>query len=521
MTRDDDIEQFLTTFERLATACRWPKTNWAIRLVPLLTGKAHSAYVAMDGADAEDYDKVKEAILIKYEINADIYQQRFRSSEILLDETPRELYVRLKDLFSKWVKPEACTILQMSELIILEQFMRMISPDMDVWIKEHDLATAEEAAKLAERYLATRRDAQRSFGGRSQRGPSKSGGEGGHIRHTKPLCPFRKVKHSALSYVPCPHPPHESLQAHTTELLTQVLVNGQSAKALVDTGSTQMLVHDSLVPEDEYMTQNFSKICCVHGKVREYPTAEVYLTVQGQTFLLHVAVLAHLPQEVVLGQDLPILCDLVSQVQSCYEVTRAQSARADFSELPFADVDVEAACEKRHKSKKERRKLKFGGSVENRQVEEQPLPEGPLNVIIPEDIVELQKKDSTLQDWFQKVSEVDGVRNDIVSCLMEEKYILKKGILYQVKGEVEAVVVPESMRHTIMTLGHSVPWAGYLGKHKTLARIASRFTWPKIYTDVTEFIRTCTVVMRGWRLYPRALRIIRGSGGSGNKKNAF
>ncbi len=130
--------------------------------------------------------------------------------------------------------------------------------------------------------------------------------------------------------------------------------------------------------------------------------------------------------------------------------------------------------------------------MESRQVEELLLPEGPPNMIIPEDIAELQRQDSTLQDWFQKVSEVDGVRKDIVSCLMEEKYILKKGILYQVKGEVEALVVPESMRHTIMTLGYSVPWAGHLGKHKTLARIASRFTWPKIYTDVTEFIRTCT-----------------------------
>lgn len=87
------------TFERLATACRSPKANWAIRLIPLLTGNARSAYVAMDGAKAEDYGKVKEAILIKYEINAEIYRQRFRSSEILLDETPRELYVRLKDLF--------------------------------------------------------------------------------------------------------------------------------------------------------------------------------------------------------------------------------------------------------------------------------------------------------------------------------------------------------------------------------------------------------------------------------------
>lgn len=41
----------------------------------------------------------------------------------------------------------------------IEQFMQMISPDMAVSIKEHDPATAEEAARLAETYLATRRDA--------------------------------------------------------------------------------------------------------------------------------------------------------------------------------------------------------------------------------------------------------------------------------------------------------------------------------------------------------------------------
>lgn len=37
-------------------------------MVPLLMGKAHSAYVLMDINDSEDSDKVKEAILDKYEI---------------------------------------------------------------------------------------------------------------------------------------------------------------------------------------------------------------------------------------------------------------------------------------------------------------------------------------------------------------------------------------------------------------------------------------------------------------------
>ncbi|KAL2082601.1 hypothetical protein ACEWY4_012302 [Coilia grayii] len=42
-----------------------------------------------------------------------------------------------------------------------------------------------------------------------------------------------------------------------------------------------------------------------------------------------------------------------------------------------------------------------------------------------------------------------------------------------------------------MTLSHSIPWSGHLGKYKTLARVGSRFSWPNIYTDITDFVRTC------------------------------
>lgn len=40
---NDDIERFFTTFERMAQVYRWPRDDWAIRLIPLLTGKAQSA----------------------------------------------------------------------------------------------------------------------------------------------------------------------------------------------------------------------------------------------------------------------------------------------------------------------------------------------------------------------------------------------------------------------------------------------------------------------------------------------
>lgn len=45
--------------------------------MPLLTGKARAAYIAMDIADTLDYNLVKKAVLIKFEINSQIYRQWF------------------------------------------------------------------------------------------------------------------------------------------------------------------------------------------------------------------------------------------------------------------------------------------------------------------------------------------------------------------------------------------------------------------------------------------------------------
>lgn len=91
----DDIEHFLTTFERIALACKWAKSDWALRLVSLLTGKARSAFVHMDIEESLEYEKVKSAILSKYAINPETYRQRFRSLKIEPAESQKELYVRL------------------------------------------------------------------------------------------------------------------------------------------------------------------------------------------------------------------------------------------------------------------------------------------------------------------------------------------------------------------------------------------------------------------------------------------
>jgi len=75
----DDIEVYLTTFERLMRAYEIPETCWALKLALQLTGPAQQAYTAMDQEEAADYQAVKAAIFHRYEITEQTYRQQFRT----------------------------------------------------------------------------------------------------------------------------------------------------------------------------------------------------------------------------------------------------------------------------------------------------------------------------------------------------------------------------------------------------------------------------------------------------------
>ncbi len=91
----------------MAAVCQWPKEDWAFQLIHLLTGKARAAYVYMDVDDSLDYEELKSDILRKYDINRETYRQRFRSLDVEPLESPKELYVRLKELYGKWMQPKS------------------------------------------------------------------------------------------------------------------------------------------------------------------------------------------------------------------------------------------------------------------------------------------------------------------------------------------------------------------------------------------------------------------------------
>jgi len=49
--------------------------RWAFKLAPQLTGRAQQAYAALNADDAAKYEKVKAAILRRYDISEETYRQ--------------------------------------------------------------------------------------------------------------------------------------------------------------------------------------------------------------------------------------------------------------------------------------------------------------------------------------------------------------------------------------------------------------------------------------------------------------
>ncbi|XP_038159198.1 uncharacterized protein LOC119795330 [Cyprinodon tularosa] len=367
----EDPESFFIRFERIAKTWGWQPTEWAARVVTLLTGKALEAYAGMDEDQSDSYESIKAAVLSKFNVTEETYRYRFRSTNVPVGESVRETYSRIKGLYKRWMRPDSRSKEEIGETIILEQYLRVLHPDVRTWVKENNPKTGEEAADLAERYLAAHREPSKSrvTVGRPRfvevkppdaiktdnldmRGGKKS--EQSRLKynltcyycqqpgHKASLCPLRKPKSVELCVVPSKEHNYElsdGLIPH--KHVVDVMINGKAVKALADTGSSQTLVKSSFLNN---VMPNFNKlvnITCVHGCQKEYPTADVTIEVESQAFMLTVGVVNQLAYDVILGEDLPILDSLVQEnsvAYSCAVMTR--SMKKGLEPLPDADDDL-------------------------------------------------------------------------------------------------------------------------------------------------------------------------------------
>ena len=95
------MDSYLKHFECFAENAGWDKSNWATSLSALIQGNALDLYSRLSPTDSLNYDKLKDALLKRFQLTEEGFRSKFRSSRPEVGETPPKFVVQLDDYLNR------------------------------------------------------------------------------------------------------------------------------------------------------------------------------------------------------------------------------------------------------------------------------------------------------------------------------------------------------------------------------------------------------------------------------------
>ena len=482
----DEITDYLTRFERIASSLKWEKTTWPAQLASLLQGKALTIYTSLDESVVSDYDSLKIALLKGYRRTTDHYRQEFRSAKIDGKMTYEQFMNSLFRNFDLWVNSLDCdkSYVKLREIIVCDQFLATLPKEMRLYIKERNPDDHAEMSTLADRYAI----AHKSYP-REDRKPQKSKysesldiskdskaktssskitcyicGEGGHIARSCPNKPRSKKNTIEISHV----------LDNNTVIGPMVCgtVNGVYVSTILrDTGCNGVVVSEDLVPAPDPGNCSFTTLIDYLGREDRFPRVKVYIKCPYYEGWVKAA-RAPIKYCTVLLGNIPGVQDPV------------QSSGSDnFS----SQVEVNAVTRQQAK----------------RSNVTHPLISGiPFDITSNyNDFVREQQKCPSLREVRQRCK--DGVEKTYKNGL-KCKFVMNSGLIYrkilQCKKQQlvnkEQLVVPEKFIKIILQVSHDIPIGGHYSHRKTYDKVKSSFWWSGMTSDVYKYCKTCDICQK-------------------------
>ena len=133
---------------------KWPKEHWPALVQSVLTGKGRSTYLSLSLEQSADYDVIKKAVSQAYNLTAENYRIKFRRYRKDDKQTYIEYAHNVEKYFNKWISAANVndSYDKLREVVLLEQYLRGILPEVGTYLMEREVTNIEKAAILAENY---------------------------------------------------------------------------------------------------------------------------------------------------------------------------------------------------------------------------------------------------------------------------------------------------------------------------------------------------------------------------------
>ena len=151
----DKMDAYLERFERFAKNNKWQEDVWATRLSALLTGKSLEFYSRLSREEADDYRKLKLALLRHYDYTEEGYRRKFRGCKPEEGETPALFIERIKSYLEKWIETAGLQkeYEALRDLFIKEQTLNACPRELAAHLREQKDQSLQALADAAKRYL--------------------------------------------------------------------------------------------------------------------------------------------------------------------------------------------------------------------------------------------------------------------------------------------------------------------------------------------------------------------------------
>ena len=528
----EDIEVFLTTFERLASVHKWPKSQWAVHLIPQLSGKALEAYSRMSVVESTNYESIKKAILDRYGLNSWEYREKFRNCRQAIGESFKEYSVRLTSYFDHWTEAESVDedYAKLYDLLLREQLLFSSNHYLQVWLKEHQPTSVSELVNLAEAYQLAHKDLNNT-GKRFQKKYSQNKGAKGSAdentdesgrsfdtnqkqekrlkcfvcdstEHLIASCPYKvrtdtnQVENSTkLSNNLLCSPTKQRANTKVVDIpvsidiengqfqivnglkISKGLVNNRPASVLRDTGCSAIFVSEKFLENGN--SSKFGKkkaVTLADGSTKYCQEVRVEIHTPYISGVVDALVMSNPFADLVIGNIGNTYPSHV-QKQSFQAMTRSMTEKGKSEEL------AEMKADELWKSDEYETKI-------------DPIPtEGGIDDILSSsDLINEQISDETLIK-VRALSKLPAV-------FSKNAYFFERaGILYRAyknadESLTEQIVVPKKYRNKLLSIAHDIPLSGHMGNKKTRNRLLQNFFWPGIFKDVAAYCRSCPECQR-------------------------